>query len=206
MDNYCTIYIVRHGQSEANLQDLYGMDTALTEKGKDQIKELTGKLKGIKFDAIIASTMLRARQTAEIIALDHQLAVKTYEALKERNYGTFEGRQVKDVLPEIKELLEKRTALAYEERLKFKLNPTYESDEEVISRYITALREISVAYPGKTILIVSHLTAMKNLLFHLGYAKPNEMEGQSIDNSGYIKLKSDGVDFFIEGVVGKKNK
>ena len=47
---------------------------------------------------------------------------------------------------------------------------------------------------------------MKNLLFHLGYAKPNEMEGQSIDNSGYIKLKSDGVDFFIEEVVGRKNK
>ena len=46
--------IVRHGQSEANLQDLYGMDTALTEKGREQIKELTGKLKDIKFDAIIA--------------------------------------------------------------------------------------------------------------------------------------------------------
>lgn len=201
---FCTIYLVRHGQSETNLQDIYGLDANLTENGKKQIKQLATRLRHIHFEAIISSTMLRAKQSAEIIALEHNLTVKTYEALKERCYGVLEGKKGYLIQEELKDLFRKRSKLAYEERIKFKFSKNYESDEEVMSRFITSLRELSLVYVGQTILIVSHVTSMKNLLFHLGYASHNELEGQSIDNSGYIKLKSDGVDFFIEEVVGKK--
>jgi len=146
MNNFCTIYLVRHGQSEANEQDLYGLDTALTSKGKEQIKLLSEKLRQIHFDALMASSMLRAKQSAEIIAPDHDLAVKTYHALRERHYGHLEGRKGKLVYEELKELFQKRSTLVYEERVKFKFSDDYESDEELMARFITTLREIAALY------------------------------------------------------------
>lgn len=203
-NRYCTIYLVRHGQSEANLKDIYGLDTELTERGKQQIKQLCAKLTDIHFDAIISSNMLRAKQSAEIIAIDRDIAVITYEALKERRYGVLEGKKGKLIQEELKELFKKRTELDYKSRIAFKFSEDYESDQEVMSRFITIIREISVAYSGKTILIISHMSAIKNFLFYLGYASHQELEGQSIDNSGYVKFKSDGVDFFVEEVSGKR--
>lgn len=200
----CIMYVVRHGQSRANLEDLYGLDTNLTKKGEEQIKQLVQRLKDIHFDAIISSNLLRARQSAEIISLDHKLAIKTHDALRERYYGILEGKKGSLIRKELQELFKKRSELAYEERIKFKFSEDYESDEEIMSRYITCLRELAIAYSGKTILIVSHVTAMKSLLLHLGYASHKEFEGQAIYNSGYIKLRSDGIDFVIKEVVGKK--
>jgi broad specificity phosphatase PhoE len=204
MNNFCKIYLVRHGQSEANVADLYGLDTPLTQKGQKQIAELSEKLRNIHFDAIFSSTMLRAKQSAQIIALDHKLAVETIHALRERHYGILEGKRGKQIYQQMQNLFNERSVLAYNERIKFKFSDDYESDQEVMGRYITALREIAIAYIDKTVLIVSHVSAMKNLLYHLAYARHNDMEGQAIDNSGYIHLRSDGVDFFIEEVVGVK--
>src|SRR5438034_159874 len=126
---YCTIYIVRHGQSEANAQDLYGLDLDLTEKGRQQIKQLTQALQNVKFDAIFSSPLIRAKQTAEIIALEHNLAVKTHQALRERNYDILEGRKGSEVQKELAELFEKREELAGEQRIKFKFSDNYETDE-----------------------------------------------------------------------------
>jgi len=103
---------------------------------------------------------------------------------------------------ELKEQLEKREKLSREKRFKFRLTDGFETDEEIMSRFITFLREMAIAYPKKKILIITHGGVMKALLIHLGYAGYDELPPGSIENAGYIILECDGVDFFIKDVKG----
>ena len=62
-------YIVRHGQTLLNSLDRAQgwADSPLTEAGKQMAADIGQKLKGIDFDAVYTSDMLRAVQTAELI-------------------------------------------------------------------------------------------------------------------------------------------
>jgi 2,3-bisphosphoglycerate-dependent phosphoglycerate mutase len=66
------ITFLRHGESVGNVEDRFQghADFPLTEKGRAQARALADRwrIEGIKFDQCIASPLLRARQTAEIIS------------------------------------------------------------------------------------------------------------------------------------------
>lgn len=62
------LYLVRHGQSKAQTGEDNGCDPELSEKGLLQAKCLGKRLKSIKFDRIISSSMTRAFQTAAGVA------------------------------------------------------------------------------------------------------------------------------------------
>lgn len=202
--NYCAIYLARHGETEWNAQGIIQghKDSPLTPNGVQQAKDLAHQLQHTHFDAIFSSDLFRAQRTAAIIAIDKQLVIKTTAALREAKFGGKEGKTGEEFRREFKELLEKRNQLTDQERFKFKLAPDMESDEELISRLINFLREISVAYIGKTILIITHGGPMQKLLIHLGFAAYAQLPHNSIDNTAYIRLDSDGVDFFIKETFG----
>lgn len=200
--NACTLYIIRHGQSIANLEGRFGMDTELTELGKKQAKETAEKFKDIHFDAAFSSPLIRAHETAKIIAKEHNLAVHTREALRERKEGAIDGRIYDEIREELKELYDLRYSVPYEQWKTVKLAEGYETDEEMMGRFITELREIAIAYPVKTVLIGSHVGLMKTLLIHLGHGTHKMFQGQAFKNTGYIVLKSDGVYFEVDKVVG----
>lgn len=189
-NNYCTIYIARHGQTQWNVKGkIQGhTDSPLTKEGISQARNLANELKNIKFDAAYSSDLLRAKKTAQIVALEHELIVKTKKALRERNFGSLEG-QGKNGLAILEEL--RKQKIPYETR-------NIESDEKMIERVILLLRELAVAYPGKTVLVVSHGGILRTLLVHLGFATYEKMNKLSIGNTSYIKIASDGVDFFIK--------
>jgi len=203
-NKYCTFYIVRHGETEWNVKGLFQgqKDSNLTEKGIGQAKLIAKKFKNINFDAIFSSDLIRAKKTAEIIALEHKIAVDTREILRERNFGRLEGRKGDEIKEELKDLFLKFENASDKEKLKFRYVPDMESDEELIGRLITFLREIAVVYSGKTVLIVSHGGMMRTLLIHLGYGRYNELPSGTIENTGYFILESDGVDFFIRKTEG----
>ncbi len=201
-DNYCTIYIVRHGESEANAANVYGLDTNLTQKGKAQAKKIAEQFKNIHFEAVFSSPLVRAKETAAVIAKEHQLEVLTKEALRERSEGILDGKESKKTQEEFKKMFQLREVLAYNEWKTKSIAEGYETDENLMSRFITTTREIAVAYPRKIILIASHVGIMKTLLVHLGLKGHKDVRGQAFKNTGYIKLKTDGVDIFVEEVNG----
>ena len=199
MQNYCTLYIVRHGETEWNVKKIIQRheDIPLNNKGETQAKELAKKLRHIKFDAIFSSDLIRAKRTAEIISLEKKIVVQTAKALKERYFGKYQGKSFA-VNNEMTKLIN---------NLKMFSGPglrEVESDENIILRITTFLREIAVAYPKKTILVVSHGGPMRTLLIHLGFATHNNFTEGQIDNLAYVKLKSDGTDFIIEETEGIK--
>ena len=204
-NSVCTLYVVRHGQSEANVKDLYGLDTPLTHLGKEQAAQTAQNLKNIHFDAVFSSDFLRAKETAEIIAKEHNLLVTTKKALREKYMGEIEGRNAKEVKTELKELFNMRENEPYEKWKHVRIALGAETDDEMMARFLTELREIYLAYAGKTVLIGSHVGLMKTLLIHMGLTTHKEMDGQSIENAAYIKLRCDGIEFFIDEVTGLKN-
>jgi broad specificity phosphatase PhoE len=200
----CTLYIVRHGQTEWNKEGrMQGhMDSPLTAEGLEQAKLLGKRLKNVEFDAAFSSDLLRARRTAEIVALEHNLVVTTTEALREKRLGTLEGKKEAMLREELKELMEKFDLLTPEEKYKHKFFEDMESDDEIATRFITYLREIAVAYRGKTILIVCHGRLMWAFLLKIGFATFEELAPKNIKNTAYFKLLADGVDFVVKETEG----
>lgn len=199
----CTFYIIRHGETEWNTQGrMQGhMDSPLTEEGIRQAYARSQSLKDVDFVDAFSSDLFRAQRTAEILAADHNLVVKTNQLLRERCFGSYEGETVQKYQEELRELLEARESLTEEEQFKYKLKEDIESDEEVVTRMLTFLRETAVAYPGKNVLVVAHGGIMRILLVHLGLVFAQKGYGV-VDNLGYFKLESDGSDFTVVETVG----
>src|SRR3989344_1859959 len=202
MQNHATLYIVRHGETEWNIERRvqgHG-DSPLTVEGEKAIGDLAKELSSIEFDLVFSSDLLRAKRTAELLVIEKKLAVNTTHLLRERSFGKFEGVLIEEFRNQNKELLEKQEKLSKEESWKFKLAEDMESNEEIIQRLLVFLREIAVTYPNKTMLIVTHAGVLRILLEHLGY-DVNPAKGM-VKNGAYIKLLSDGDEFEVEELSG----
>lgn len=212
MNSVCTIYLVRHGQSEGNIlldkpeskwQDFGELGSNLSQEGEKQALLRAEELRDIPFSAVFSSDLARAKTTAEIIRLDRKLEVETTQLLREREWGDTGGRTREEMVEEIQRL---QKGLTDREKMKVKVTETMESEAEAVSRLLTVLREIAVGYIGKNVLVISHNNLMRSLLIHLGYHKYDELYFRSIDNTGYIILESDGIDFFVKQTYGIHTK
>lgn len=86
------IYLTRHGQTRYNKQKLMqGLtDEPLNDVGKAQAKEKASVLKDIKFDAVYASPLYRAKQTASLISGKEMRDIIIDERLIEVDFGKYE--------------------------------------------------------------------------------------------------------------------
>lgn len=203
--NYCTFYIVRHGETQANIDGViqgHSIDTPLTVEGIKKVKEVAKELGKINFDIAYSSDIFRAVRTAEIIALEHKLAIQTTQLLRERRYGKFEGKST-ELLKDLNKLID---TFSEDERVRYKIDKNAESDEELVVRFITFLREVAIHYPKKQILVVSHGGIMRAFLQHIGFWPDKHFSTSRIANAAYIKLLSDGVEFFVEDTKGIKKE
>ncbi len=206
-NTYCTFYIIRHGETEWNVKKkLQGhADSPLTEKGINQAEVLGRELQKLRFDAAFSSDSLRAQRTAEIIALQHNITVTTNQLLREKHLGKWEGKPYSIFSNELKHLFNEFLSLPEKKKMSYKY-PDMESDEELVIRFITFLRETAIVYPGKTILVVTHGGMMRALLIHLGFGTYDEVPSHSVSNSASMKLESDGIDFFLKDTKGVTKK
>jgi probable phosphoglycerate mutase len=88
------LYFIRHGESPANLLWEFsnsGFKHPLTENGIKQAYEVARSLSGLKADQIYSSPVMRAVQTAEIVAESLHTSIVITEALREWSVGIYEG-------------------------------------------------------------------------------------------------------------------
>ena len=87
------LYVTRHGETDYNVQKRYtgSTDIPLNAKGIYQAEELANKLSDIKFDIIVSSPLLRAKQTAEIIQKSYDVPIDIINEFSEINVGVYEG-------------------------------------------------------------------------------------------------------------------
>lgn len=94
------IYIVRHGQTDWNVEGRYQgrKDVELNSKGIDQAKQIGEKLSSIKFDKVFSSPLKRTLKTAQIIT-NKEIVID--DRLIERCNGSLEGKLKKEVVEKI---------------------------------------------------------------------------------------------------------
>lgn len=90
------LYLVRHGQTLFNEQHRMqgSSDSALTKLGIKQVEAVRDYFaqNGISFDKAYCSTQERASDSLEII-VGPEMEYECLKELKEKNYGTYEGRK-----------------------------------------------------------------------------------------------------------------
>jgi len=89
------LYFVRHGQSEANVQMVISnrdLPHPLTELGRRQAETLARSLADVPLAVIYSSPIVRAVETAQIVAAIKGLPVEIAAALREPDCGIMEGR------------------------------------------------------------------------------------------------------------------
>ncbi|CNK86700.1 adenosylcobalamin/alpha-ribazole phosphatase [Yersinia alsatica] len=93
------LFLLRHGQTEANLRGVFcGLtDLALTPQGVEQAGEVAGWLANVDFAQGVSSQLLRARHTADIVLAGHQVDAHTDSQLNEMHFGEWEMRHHHDL-------------------------------------------------------------------------------------------------------------
>lgn len=147
------LLLIRHGESQNNRDGSGGADSSLTDLGAAQSQRLARWLgANLKPTALYSSTMLRAKQTAEIIAPALKLPISFRSDLREANF-------------DITQVYESFTAPAFAigaaPRPIEKMPPPYVDFEK---RVAGAFREIVSAHPLGLIAVVTHGIVIATLL------------------------------------------
>jgi alpha-ribazole phosphatase len=89
------IYLIRHGRTNCNLNNIYAgeTDSSLSDEGIKQINLLKEKLKNENFDIVYVSPMKRTLETAKILGFKGVID----ERIREVNFGLFEGLTFKEI-------------------------------------------------------------------------------------------------------------
>jgi len=142
-----TIYFIRHGETDWNAQSRYQgqADIPMNETGRAQarrngeaLRALLPAIGGVRY---VASPLLRARETMEIVRSEMGLEPRDYaldERLKEIHYGHWQGIFAKDV-PDID-----AAGIAARSRDTFRWRPKGgESYEDLMARSVDWLGSVT---------------------------------------------------------------
>ena len=147
------LYVTRHGETDYNVLGRYcgSTDVPLNNTGFTQAQELTEHLQCIKFDAVISSPMLRARQTADIVCAALNMPYKVYEQFAERNMGVYEGLT--------REEARERFPALWNRQCTIKADDAPDGGETLMQacgRIDGGLNLLRQDYQGKSILLICH--------------------------------------------------
>lgn len=160
------LLIIRHGKTDANLQNLVqgsGIDMPLNAIGAMEAETAGFNLKSLyKLPVIYCSCLLRARQTADILAPYFKAEVMPLKGLEEVNFGDAEGMASTDARQKYREVFEtindESNPLAAEAKI-----PNGESVSESLSRGLAALECIKTMTSAPMAGVVTHGSLMFNL-------------------------------------------
>lgn len=183
------IYLVRHGQTDWNRQNLIQghKDIPLNQTGIKQATGLSRNWSQVSFSSAYSSDLSRAQHTAEIILQPHSITVITTPFLRERNSGRLEGLDRDQYEAEIRPFFLSEMAQNRENYIHSQWHPEIETTHSVYHRVTEFLFSIT-ANPStnKPILVVSHGGVLRAILDHFSFT-PNKR--WVIENCGFIKVK-----------------
>jgi probable phosphoglycerate mutase len=145
------LYLIRHGDAKTTSNNILE-DPRLTSLGLVQTERLRDRLAAtgeIKADILIASTMLRAQQTAEIIAPALGLPITFDQEVEEWRFP-------QDKTLNVDEYIELFKNIPHDQKPFFQIIPGAESWVQFMLRACVALNRITQQNAGKTIVIVCH--------------------------------------------------
>lgn len=157
--------ITRHGETDWNQQGILQgwTDVTLNALGRRQAREMAAGFDKTGFKAIWSSPLLRARETAEIIApLIRLPQPRLHRGLMERNFGIFQGipkAELAELNPVELQLILKRNPAGHFEG--------GETMDEFAERVLAAIQEIGSQLPGRKALLITHGWVMDVVTRHI---------------------------------------
>jgi broad specificity phosphatase PhoE len=186
------LYLLRHGATDANLADPFRLqgrkhNPSLARIGVRQA-ELTRDFLAIRaIDVCYCSPLLRAFQTASIIAAPHGLSPTPIDALTECDVGRWEGLDWQAI-----------RYLDAESYWRFHADPAThgypggESFQQVFDRAAPALEELLTRHEGRSTLVVAHHIVNRTYLAHLLGLPIAKAKQVSLENCGISIVTRDG--------------
>jgi broad specificity phosphatase PhoE len=147
------IILARHGETDWNRERRWQghSDRPLNDTGREQALALADELAGQPISAVYSSDLVRAHETARIVAERLGLDVVTVPGLRERRFGSWEGLQDTDVerrFPGVRGA------------------PDAEARDEMTRRVLDSLAAIAAGNQGRTVLVVAHGGPIRAVLRH----------------------------------------
>jgi probable phosphoglycerate mutase len=193
------IVFVRHGEADNNVKRLLvgrHIESHLTERGIEQVKDTGQHLRKLKIDRVYVSPVTRTVETAKIICKINDLQYKTDERLYEIELGDLVGMNYDEVIEKHGNLF-----------LKF-----YSGDDPILDSYgiesfsavkkrvKNLLDESMKNYPDKNLLFVTHLDPIKAAVSIMLGLPPESLYGWHIRNASMTILKHENGILSLSGV------
>lgn len=160
------ICVARHGETDWNKRGILQgwFDVPVNELGRRQASALAASFTDAGFTALWTSPLVRARETADIVAAALRLPPPCcHDGLKERHFGAIQGIP-KDELAELNPVLLEQI---------LRRNPAAnfvggESMDEFADRVLAAFAEIGARHPRDRVLVITHGWVMDVVTRHIG--------------------------------------
>jgi broad specificity phosphatase PhoE len=188
------ILLARHGESEANRLNEFsnrGFKHGLTDKGEAQALALAQKLEELSVSRIFSSPLMRAVQTAEILARVLDAPYEIVDALREYDCGVLEGESDAASWAEYQQVLEEWIIrCCWESRIE-----GGESFIEIKERFVPFIERLVEAFGNSCqgIVLVGHGGLYRCMLplvlenISYGFAMQHPL-----DNTGYVEAEMRG--------------
>jgi probable phosphoglycerate mutase len=156
-----TYYFIRHGETKANETGILQghLDVPLSEVGRKQAAILGEALKEVFFDAIYASDLSRAVDTAKAIAVHQGLSVVTDPRLREVHCGMLQGKPMAEWEVELPDVIKRLKEDPVDAP-----RPGGESYRDLYNRVEESFLEICRKHPDDTVAIVGHGGTLRALM------------------------------------------
>jgi probable phosphoglycerate mutase len=185
--NPARICIARHGETDWNTAEILQgwTDVEINETGRRQAHELALTLASSGFDHIYSSPLIRALETAEIIAGVLQLGPPLiHDGLKERHFGVIQGvpkAELAALNPPLLQQIRRRNPAA--------LFPQGESMNVFADRVLHALTRIAGKHSGMRLLVITHGWVLDVIFRHINGFPRSEVLNLKRKNGEFLWLE-----------------
>lgn len=161
--DFTRIYLIRHGEVEGAEPKRYNghRDVALNENGQAQMAAIAKRLVEFPVVAIYCSDLKRTQEGASILAKACQIPVYSRPALREKNFGAWEGLTYEEATARFPVDWEAWLADPAGSR-----PPGGETFREMEQRVLQELSKILKDHPGQEVIILSHGGTNRVILCH----------------------------------------
>lgn len=186
-----TLILVRHGETEGNVQQLWhgAMDSPLTARGQLQVGATAAQLVELdqtyRVAAFYVSPLPRAQQTAAAIAKTINRQPIIEPGLREFDLGAWEGRTFLD-LRDNENLWER-----WRQDPHF-MPPQGESPRSFHARVLATIQHLAAQHPAATVLIVTHGGVICNVLAAWLGSGPEDWRHWEPHNCAITLLQGEG--------------
>ncbi|MEL7646711.1 MAG: histidine phosphatase family protein [Sedimentibacter sp.] len=187
------IYLVRHGESTANVDGRYSgiTDVELSQRGRKQAFAAGVNLKRKKIENIFSSPLKRAIDTAKIISRENcfdENNIIVEKSLIEVNFGIFENMTWDEMRLSHMEETEKWIQLQH--RYKFPNGEGYEDIIKRVSAFVDGIPDNSV--------VVTHFGVIQSMMLYLNIADDKSLWQYEISNCDILVLNNKKIETIIK--------